>query len=625
MKFNFPIYILLTIFLLTGSCGRHENAGNNENRQPQKTELINSVKRLDSLSFVFQVIDNPLSVMYARKALSIAQTTGIQSTIVLALRRMGGALIQDHMDSSFYYYNRALNLADQHRLYSLKPAIFCELVDVYQMAGDKQTAIVMADSAILQGIREKVFSAASDAYNMIGLIYSDMQDEPTATVMFDSAYRIAQKYSLEKEMIVTLVNRSKMTTDTLDYKKKVREAIFRLKQMDNSEEGIATMLVNLGIRVKDPDSAIAVFREGLYYSTRYRLPIVSVGAYNNMAYCYLDKNQPDSAEYFLKMAIPLAIQMNNDDWLSTLYASYADIKKFKNEMKEANELLEKSIKSRETASQKSAAQQVRFLTAMLDLKNKEIIIDQQQRQIQKSRTRFQSLMSVLVICLVLFVSVLMGFYFSSKLKIQKQKIESANRIIEAEEREKVRIGRELHDLSGHFMSEVSSTFDSGEGLANVNLAELKSKIESFGNQFREISHRMNRAMVEKHDFILLMKTLCIDFNRFTGIRINYNMAEEPSELNKEVKFHIFRITQELLTNASKYAKNATINIDIIFEANKLLLKYQDDGPGFKSQEGLDNGMGLSNIYERVKLLGGKAELITTPGYGVSWDVIVPVR
>jgi signal transduction histidine kinase len=112
---------------------------------------------------------------------------------------------------------------------------------------------------------------------------------------------------------------------------------------------------------------------------------------------------------------------------------------------------------------------------------------------------------------------------------------------------------------------------------------------------------------------------------FTGINIVYFIPDHLPDISREILIHICRIVQELLTNASKYAGNSKIRIDLAFTGENLLLLYKDDGPGFDRSIMTGEGIGLSSIYERITLLGGKAYLESSPGQGTKWEISTPLR
>jgi len=127
------------------------------------------------------------------------------------------------------------------------------------------------------------------------------------------------------------------------------------------------------------------------------------------------------------------------------------------------------------------------------------------------------------------------------------------------------------------------------------------------------------------DFKELAEDIINDFSNITGIRINYYIQEQIPAISGEVKIHLSRIIQELLTNSAKYAPDADIKIDIACETDTVLIIYKDNGPGFNKENKTRKAIGLTGLQERVKLLGGNAILNTGAGLGTSWEISIPIQ
>ena len=95
-------------------------------------------------------------------------------------------------------------------------------------------------------------------------------------------------------------------------------------------------------------------------------------------------------------------------------------------------------------------------------------------------------------------------------------------------------------------------------------------------------------------------------------------------LNEEVVLHAYRIVQELLTNAGKYARDSYVSLSFQKSDSELVINYFDNGPGFDSGLIEKKGMGLMNIFERAKLMSGSAEVTSSPGDGTSWVIKFPL-
>src|ERR1039457_6637540 len=126
-------------------------------------------------------------------------------------------------------------------------------------------------------------------------------------------------------MGLSLANLSK---DNRDNKKAIelqKEAIDYLLISKGSDNEIAQILINIGLKFTIPDSATTYYMKALKYAQNGNLPIIEMGAYNNLAYSYLEANNIAAAESSILHAIKLATNLKDIDWLSTLYDSYGDI------------------------------------------------------------------------------------------------------------------------------------------------------------------------------------------------------------------------------------------------------------------------------------------------------------
>jgi two-component system sensor histidine kinase UhpB len=193
-----------------------------------------------------------------------------------------------------------------------------------------------------------------------------------------------------------------------------------------------------------------------------------------------------------------------------------------------------------------------------------------------------------------------------------------------EESEKGRIARELHDLTGQLVMGISGTIENIEFSEPEVKDQIKDRINELGKSIRQISHRMNRAMIEHFTFSELITGLCEDVQRLSGMSVQLEIPEEFPALPNELVLHFYRITQELLTNATKYARDSQVKIKITAEYGKLALFYSDNGPGFITGEKSRASMGIMNIYERAKLIRGQAFVKSSPGLGTSWEIFFPI-
>lgn len=585
-----------------------------------------SLKVLDSLVNINKVSNNPLAVQYAKRALAIARLMNSDEAFVIAYKSLGIAYFQNQKDSSYFYFSSALKLAEDTHLLKQKIIIIYNLAMLYKAASYYKTAIILLDSTIRLAESIKNYSVVSNAYVAIGNIKYGMNDYESAREMYESAFKVAENDSLYMQMGVANANlaRKPFEKDTVKSIAILKQALGYLKKVKDgkgAEDEMANVLINIGLKYSNPDSALFYYKSALKLAVNANLPKILMGAYNSMAYCYLDKKDIQMAESCLKdYAIPVALQYKDNDWLSSLHDTYADVCIKLGDYKKAFEMQKKALNERVADNKQKASDQVRLLASLLDLKNKELTIQNEKNRLQ----RVKLWLAITLLLVIASIFVILILQQRNRVKLQKEQIGSARRIIEMEESEKGRIARELHDLTGQLVMGISGTIENIEFPEPEIKDQIKDRIQELGKSIRQISHRMNRAMIEHFTFSELITGLCEDVQRLSGMSIQLEVPEEFPDLPNELVLHFYRITQELLTNATKYARDSQVKIKIIAENGKLTLFYSDNGPGFIIGEKSRSSMGIMNIYERAKLIRGRAFVKSSPGKGTSWEIFFPL-
>jgi signal transduction histidine kinase len=589
-----------------------------------------TLKSLGLLVEKNKVSNSAAAIMYARMALVIASHSDSITDLVDAYKWIGKAYLQNQKDSSYYYYSKALIIANINNLTKQKVHLFYNLASISTAAFNYKEAMSLLDSSIRLAELVKDPEGIANAYIAIGHMQKISHDYDNAQKSYTSALHVAQKDSLFKQIAVAMGNLACQPFEK-DKKKMIsmqKEALANLSRTQGTEEEKAYIFINIGNLYSIPDSALFYYKKALDLAVNSNLPKILFGASNNMAYSYLDKGDIVKAEECLKNnAIPVAIELKDNDWLASLYDTYADVCVRKGDYKDAFNLQTKSINARKIDTQHKAAEQIRLLAALLDLKSKELIIQNEEKELLVKSNRLKQVELWLVIALLLVIASVFTTLIlqqRSRAKFQREQIGSAKRIIEMEETEKGRTARELHDLTGQLVLGISGTIENLE-LPDLEMKEqIKARIKELGTSIRQISHRMNRAMIEHFTFNEMISGLCEDVQKFSKLHIELELAEEFPQLPNELVLHVYRITQELLTNAGKYASESKVSISIGASNDKLVLAYFDNGPGFRMGEKIKPSMGILNIFERAKLVGGKAQLTTAPGEGTRWEITFPL-
>lgn len=276
----------------------------------------------------------------------------------------------------------------------------------------------------------------------------------------------------------------------------------------------------------------------------------------------------------------------------------------------------------------SGAQQIRTLTALLDLKNKELMLANQEKELRRKESHNRMILisfSVSLLILAVLIFFIMWRLQRNRLRYQASMLSAAKKIIDAEDRERTRVGRDFHDLTGQKFSGLSGYLENQEFPDRQTKTVAIKMLEEIRLAVRDMSHRMNRAWVERFTLEESLSGLCTDCIRMAGLDLVFTAPEKYPEMSRETKTHLFRIVQELLANAMSHAREAKIMLELSFRESLIILKYNDNGTGFDKMAAIEKGTGISNILERVTLLGGKVSLDTRQGYGTDYVIEIPLN
>jgi signal transduction histidine kinase len=601
--------------------------------QSQQGILSDSLQKLDSL--ILQERDTKFSesLKYARIAFEIVKKLNTHDAFAKSYIMFGNVYYSSKMDSGFYFYNKALLLIDSFQLANERGKVLYDLGMLYSAANNYKKSISLLDSSLVCSGSIRDLATVSNSLNSLGNIYLDIGEVAKARKMYDSAFAIAKSESLYLQMGTALGNLAKFESDPKTSLELDKRAISCLQKSNGSNEPVASVLINMGNRFSNPDSAIYYFNHALQLVSVENDPLIVIGANNNMAYSYLDKGDVENAEKCIDHALSISICTNNPDWQSTIYDTYSDIMERKGNLSQALKYEKKSIEAKDIANKQSALKQVRLLAAVLDLKNMETIIKDEKNEIEHANAHLRN-KNQLIIIIILFVFVISGIFMfviqKKRIQLQhqqiesaKKQIESAKKIIDAEENEKARIGKDFHDFTSQKFSTFTGYIENIEFPDDHSKSTILSLVRDLKETVREMSHRMNRSWLERFTLEQSIRGLCNDIVKMTHLNLEFQAPDEYPAIPKETKIHIFRIIQELLSNAVKHAPGSKVVLDVSFSTDYLILTYNDDGPGF-SEEKDNNGVGLGNLFERIKLLNGGIELNTTPGFGTYYLIKIPL-
>jgi len=213
----------------------------------------------------------------------------------------------------------------------------------------------------------------------------------------------------------------------------------------------------------------------------------------------------------------------------------------------------------------------------------------------------------------------------------------AIRVIKAQEEERSRVAREIHDGPAQILSNVVLKAEICEKLIDADINRAKEELKNLKKIVREslmdvrrIIYALRPMSLEDIGLIPTLQKYIDKFSSDTGITISFHKRGEDREVNDDnLTLTIFRVVQEALNNIRKHseAKNASVTIE--FTPMNIVLTISDKGKGFDTEtikvDKDDNmgGFGLFSIKERIELLDGTMEIKSCSGKGTTIRVVLP--
>ena len=209
--------------------------------------------------------------------------------------------------------------------------------------------------------------------------------------------------------------------------------------------------------------------------------------------------------------------------------------------------------------------------------------------------------------------------------VQQQRTQA---VLEAEERERVRIARDLHDGIGQMLAAARMTLGNYLSQKKIDVTEIQNSLDLLEDsirEVREISHNMMPGTLTKFGLSSALKQFTNKINALNTLKVDLQVVGIKERLDEKIEMMLYRIVQEIISNIIRHAEATKISIELIRHDDELILIVEDDGKGFDSENVENQGIGLKNIATRVEYLNGYVNFDSTLGHGTSVVVEIPLN
>jgi PAS domain S-box-containing protein len=219
-----------------------------------------------------------------------------------------------------------------------------------------------------------------------------------------------------------------------------------------------------------------------------------------------------------------------------------------------------------------------------------------------------------------------------KLRTSEQQLQAlAGSLLTAQEDERLRISRELHDLTQHLaamaieLASIAEDFPKLSERLKQRLRVLRARAVETAESSREVAYQVYPSVLDDLGLSTALRASCEDFGR-DGITVEFSSRRLPEALDRESTSCLYKVAQEALRNITKHSKSERVWVTLAEIEDRIVLQIRDEGVGFAIDSlGAGGGLGIISMRERVRNLNGSFAIESKPGHGTVITVDVPAR
>ena len=356
----------------------------------------------------------------------------------------------------------------------------------------------------------------------------------------------------------------------------------------------------------------------------------------NLGKVALTEKRFDLAKRYFDEGLKIAKETDNKDALATVtndlsnyYFAIHDFPKAFSTEFEAEDI-------NGNARSKAVMNSVAEAETKYQTEKKERTIIEQQLQISNQRSWITGIIGAAIIILLGGLLFYTNRQAKQKAKFAAEKLrlqtEKTSAIVEAEEKERIRLAKELHDGIGPLLSIAKFQLENAMNQTKFISIEQETLFQNTNNMIDDAAREIRTVSHDLMPNALLMQGLVSAIRDFVNrlslsgkVKVSLDVANLDERLPQLTETVLYRVLQELVGNVIKHSDASSVQIQLVRHENELTMMVEDNGKGFEtSQMPIFKGIGLKNIISRIDFLNGKVSFDSSPNRGTTVIVEVPI-
>ena len=509
----------------------------------------------------------------------------------------------------------------------------------YYFKGDyeKAASLFFTATRIYEGANKELPLAY--VYNDIAKLYRKNRDLKRAGENYEKALAIFRSLK-DSSGIQMILNESGVVFEYLgNYAEALKRynASLQIAKRLNDEIGKSwcfSFIAGVNVLQSNYESAESYNLQALAIRQKLQDTFSIALSFSDLGVLYSAWGKPERASYYFEESNKIAERMAYRELLSNNYAEMSKLANVNGNYKAALDYYTWHTQLKDSIFNSQKNRQVEELSTLYETNKKEQQIQGQQLTIKKRN----SLIGILSGASLLTLLIIFLFYNRYKWKQQskmqveilKQQEMAAKSVLEAEEKERSRIAKDLHDGVGQMMSAARMNLSSFYNNLKVkDEEEIKSLyniiqlVDDSCKEVRSVSHSMMPAALLSKGLPDALDELVSKING-KSLKVNFYSEGFDGRLSSNTETILYRVIQECVNNTIKHAEATELDIAIIRDAGMISVTIEDNGKGFEyNSNNEDEGIGLKNIRSRIQFLKGTIDFDSAHGKGTLVAIHVP--
>jgi signal transduction histidine kinase len=571
------------------------------------------IKFYTNATYVYNLLGRyDTSLILNLQSVEIARAYGKQERLAACLTNVGSSyLYLKNYESAIEYTLKAVEILNELGHDEQLSILLGNLSIIYRETGQLEKAYTYARRSLRRARESEIIYSIVVSLNNLGTVYNDLNQPDSTILVLNEAIDLAKATDNKWAWLNADLNLVEAYTRKADY--------IRVKQCLDE-------VMSLSEEVADQESIVIAHRGySIYYAYT-----GNVGLARSSAMKSLEMAKQNEYTYHVQRAL---VQLAK---VALLEGDYRGSERYTFEA----DSLQQIIFNEEVASK------VQALELQFESRRQQGQIAHLEQQADKNQLILVTLSGALV--LALLVAILIFRTSQQKKKIlerdallQQSRIEQLEKekqlmaseyIIKAQEDERTRMAKDLHDGLGGMLSGVkfSLTHMRSQAIldsdATLVFERALDMLDHSILELRRVAHNMMPEVLVNFGLAEAVRSYCEGISKASLLEIDFQTFGLNDRLPRETEIQVYRIIQELLSNVLRHAKAKRAVVQLSRHDDELLITVEDDGVGFDPNLLSDaNSAGLANIRNRLNYLNGKLAIHTAPGRGTSIEINIKVQ